>query len=169
MVGTEVLQQIKLMLPATRVILMTAFASIDLAVAAMRLGASDFVRKPMTPDILRNAVAAALSKEADHDSLRSESLTHDQPPRITLNGFTILRDTDMLGGVSRSSNERSFTVRAPNGREQEVVVDIARGTISTVEAITAELPLTNNFRTEQAEQFLSDFCGTMEQFPPAVD
>ena len=52
MVGIEILRRLKVMLPAARVIMMTAYASVDLAVEAMKLGATDFVRKPMTPEIL---------------------------------------------------------------------------------------------------------------------
>jgi FixJ family two-component response regulator len=37
--------------------MVTAFASIGLAIDAMKLGASDFARKPMTPDGLSVAVA----------------------------------------------------------------------------------------------------------------
>lgn len=44
LVGTEVLQRIKVLSPSTPVIMMTAFASVELAVEAMKLGASDFVR-----------------------------------------------------------------------------------------------------------------------------
>ena len=44
------------------VIMVTAFASIELAVEAMKLGATDFMRKPMTPDTLRAAVDGALLK-----------------------------------------------------------------------------------------------------------
>ena len=158
MVGTEVLRRLKVMLPATRVIMMTAFASIDLAVEAMKLGASDFVRKPMTPETLRNAVAAALSKEPEpEDSRTSENFRHEQSPRITLNGFTILRVTDTLGGVSHSPKQRAFIVRAPNGREQEVVVEITPEAILTVERVSTDLPLADSFWTEQAEQFLIDF------------
>jgi FixJ family two-component response regulator len=48
------------MAPAARVIMVTAFASMELADQAKKLGAVDFIRKPMTPELLRNAVAAAL-------------------------------------------------------------------------------------------------------------
>ena len=51
--GIETLRRLRERAPATRVIMVTAFASIELAVEAMKLGATDFVRKPMTPDILR--------------------------------------------------------------------------------------------------------------------
>src|SRR5207247_3915943 len=60
--GLKTLRQINERDAAARVIMATAYASIELAVDAMKLGATDFVRKPMTPEILRNAVAAALSK-----------------------------------------------------------------------------------------------------------
>lgn len=60
LVGTDILRRLKVMAPAARVIMMTAFASAELAVQAMRLGAVDFLRKPMTPELLRSAVAAAL-------------------------------------------------------------------------------------------------------------
>jgi CheY-like chemotaxis protein len=143
MPGTEVLRRLKVMLPATRVIMMTAYASIDLAVEAMKLGATDFVRKPMTPEILRNALAAALTKQLE--------------PQVTLNGFTILRATDILGVMPQRPNERCFIVRRPDGREQEVVVEIDPTAVSAVAKVTNGLPLGKAFWTEQAEQFLSDF------------
>ena len=143
MVGTEILRRLKVMLPAARVIMMTAYASIDLAVEAMKLGATDFVRKPMTPEILRNALAAALTKQLE--------------PQVTLNGFTTLRATDTPGGTPQRPNERFFIVRKPDGSEQEVVVEIAPEAVSAVEKLTNDLPLGKAFWAEQAEQFLSDF------------
>ena len=52
--------------PEACVVMVTAFASIELAVDAMRLGATDFLRKPMTPETLRGAVAAALAEPSAH-------------------------------------------------------------------------------------------------------
>ena len=62
MEGTEVLRRLKVLLPAAPVIMMTAYASVELAVEAMKLGATDFVRKPMTPEILRNAIDGSLGQ-----------------------------------------------------------------------------------------------------------
>jgi DNA-binding NtrC family response regulator len=50
--GLETLRQINTRDANARVIMATAYASIELAVDAMKLGATDFVRKPMTPEIL---------------------------------------------------------------------------------------------------------------------
>src|SRR5262245_23296630 len=59
--GLETLRRIKAMAADARVLMVTAFASVELAVDAMKLGATDFLRKPMTPEMLRGAVAAALA------------------------------------------------------------------------------------------------------------
>ena len=67
--GLETLRRMKQRRPDACVIMVTAYATIELAVDAMKLGATDFVRKPMTPDTLRHAVAAALSKR-DHRARR---------------------------------------------------------------------------------------------------
>ena len=59
--GLETLKHLKDADPAARVIMATAYASIELAVDAMKVGATDFVRKPLSPDVLRNSVAVALA------------------------------------------------------------------------------------------------------------
>jgi CheY-like chemotaxis protein len=48
-----------------RVIVLTANNRVPVVVKAMRLGASDFLEKPTTPDDLRLSVAAALEEAAD--------------------------------------------------------------------------------------------------------
>lgn len=64
--GIGVLQQLRAMPrhQKPRVIVLTAHGSISAAVKATRLGALDFLEKPITPDELRQAVAAVL-EEAD--------------------------------------------------------------------------------------------------------
>src|SRR6185369_9149328 len=72
--GLETLRRIKERDSTARVIMSTAYASIELAVDAMKLGATDFVRKPMTPEILRNSLIAALSKESRVPQQASDQL-----------------------------------------------------------------------------------------------
>ena len=48
----------------TSVIIVTAHGSIPDAVAAMRLGAIDFLSKPLTPEVLRKVVAEVLERHA---------------------------------------------------------------------------------------------------------
>jgi DNA-binding NtrC family response regulator len=48
--GLELLKQIKEKYPATEVMMITAYGTIDLAVEAMKLGAADFISKPFSHD-----------------------------------------------------------------------------------------------------------------------
>ncbi len=53
--------------PKPRVVVLTAYGSIGVAVKATRLGAVDFIEKPVTPTTLREAVRSVL-KEPEPDS-----------------------------------------------------------------------------------------------------
>lgn len=170
--GLETLRRIKERAPGARVIMVTAFASIELAVDAMKLGASDFVRKPMTPEVLRNAVTAALSKSqvvAAAISLTGKDPnlpTQRQPliQTITMNGFTILDETD---APRREPNERRFVVISPGRDEHEVLVEIDAEAVGYVERLTRRnLPPENSFWTAQAKRLLTDFLWNEGKVPP---
>jgi len=55
-----------------RVIVLTANSKVPVVVKAMRLGASDFLEKPTTPEDLRLSVAAALEEDADSGTSEAE-------------------------------------------------------------------------------------------------
>ena len=59
--GLEFLKLVKKEWPLTKAVMMTAYASTETAVKAIRLGALDYVSKPFTPDELRSTVELALS------------------------------------------------------------------------------------------------------------
>jgi len=61
--GLELLKLVKKEWPLTKAVMMTAYASTDTAVKAIRLGALDYLSKPFTPDELRSTVDLALSGE----------------------------------------------------------------------------------------------------------
>lgn len=157
--GLETLRRLKQANQCARVIMATAYASIDLAVDAMKLGASDFVRKPMTPEILRHAVTAAMAKEV----LRPPSF--EQRPTalpeaqiietITMNGFTILDPDKEAWQVP---DERRFTVVSPAGVRHVVMVQIDEEVVGYVERITRKrLPPESSFWTGQARRLLSNY------------
>lgn len=59
--GLELLSRIKELAPETVVIMMTAYGGVDTAVLAMKLGAFDFITKPMSPAVVEVRVQKALS------------------------------------------------------------------------------------------------------------
>jgi DNA-binding NtrC family response regulator len=63
--GLALLRKVKATQPATPVIVMTAYGSIEKAVLAMRDGAHDFLEKPLDLGRLRNLVASALRSRAE--------------------------------------------------------------------------------------------------------
>ncbi|WP_428265383.1 response regulator [Haliangium sp.] len=60
--GLEVLRAVREMSPATEVVIMTAYASLDTALECLRAGAFDFVRKPFNLDQLNNTVRRAAER-----------------------------------------------------------------------------------------------------------
>ena len=58
--GLGLLKEIKKISPQTPVIMMSAYGTVDNAVAAMREGASDFLMKPFPSGVIEEAVKAAL-------------------------------------------------------------------------------------------------------------
>ena len=65
MSGIEVLQEIKLRDPNVEVILVTAYATIETARKALRLGAFDYLTKPFNPDELANIVSRGMERRKD--------------------------------------------------------------------------------------------------------
>ena len=169
--GLETLRQLKQQNRNVRVVMATAFASIELAVDAMKLGATDFVRKPMTPEVLRNAVAAALSKSSEQMSGLSGVAGRSVPTAvqpiiqtITMNGFTILDDTE---APALEEHQRRFVVVSPDGQRHDILVEIDIEAITYVERLTGRrLAPESSFWTAEARRLLSDFLWNEGKAPP---
>ena len=169
--GLEVLRRLNQRDAAAHVIMVTAYASIELAVEAMKIGATDFVRKPMTPEILRGAVVAAVSKSAKRraevSSEGEAQVERSQVATITLNGFEIISPT-AAGELRTQLDEHVFVVQAPDGKRSQVLVKIDDEAVSYVERITRRrLAADNSFWAYAAERLLSDYLWNQGKIPPA--
>jgi two-component system, NtrC family, response regulator HydG len=67
--GLDVLARAKEVDPAVAVVLLTAFATVELAVESMRQGAFDFITKPFQPDVVR----ATARRACEHTQLLREN------------------------------------------------------------------------------------------------
>lgn len=165
--GLETLRRIRERAPSARVIMITAYASIELAVDALKLGAADFVRKPTTPEIVRDAVAAALSKPAAAAPVPvnegAQEREHYSIQYVTMNGFSY-----MFAAVAEDAraSERRFVVKNPRGLEKEVVVEIDPEAVGFVERLTRRrLPPESSFWTSQASRLLSGYLWNEGKLP----
>jgi putative nucleotidyltransferase with HDIG domain len=87
MTGIELLQKVKAIDPKMKMIMVTAYPEIDLAVNAMRLGAFDFIIKPADLDLIVMSVKKALESkrleeeiEAYHN--RMEELVEERTAKL---------------------------------------------------------------------------------------
>src|ERR671921_2098129 len=74
--GIELLRRLRETQPDAAVVLMTAFATVDTAREAFKLGADDFIQKPFDVDELKLIVEKALERLAlkkENESLKSEN------------------------------------------------------------------------------------------------
>jgi PAS domain S-box-containing protein len=72
--GLELLREIKRRSPDTEVIIITGHGDMELAVGGLKLGAADFIHKPLDPDALEVAIGRAVEKIA----LRRRMLEYTQ-------------------------------------------------------------------------------------------
>jgi len=167
--GLETLRRILSRVPDARVVMVTAFASIELAVDAMRIGATNFLRKPMTPEMLRGAVAGAAAEPAPRRApVHGAPVAHAAHPieAVTMNGFRIVAapaPTDAANG------EHTFRVRHFDaGRETTVTVAIDPEAVDRVTRLSRRaLKPSGAFWRGQAERLLSAFLWSEGRVPEA--
>ena len=79
--GLTLIKKLKAEQPEVEVIVMTAFGAVDTAVAAMKLGAFDYLQKPLGgPDELRLVVERALERRRLLDAKAGASADDNLPP-----------------------------------------------------------------------------------------
>ena len=76
--GLELLEKMRERGIQTPVVIITAFGDIPHAVRAMKLGAIDFLEKPLTPEMLRSTVAEVLRRHESPSPLRANPQTFDE-------------------------------------------------------------------------------------------
>jgi len=84
--GIEALKEIKKRTPLVEIIMLTGNATIESAIDAMKLGAYDFLTKPIDIEELVSKVEAATKKKREHeekikDALKQETLSKYGPFR----------------------------------------------------------------------------------------
>jgi DNA-binding NtrC family response regulator len=84
--GMELLRRIKESYPDTLVVMITAFASVESAVTAIKSGAADYLVKPFSLDQLRHTVAKTLEGKRlrDENVLLKEELRHVLGDRVVI-------------------------------------------------------------------------------------
>jgi two-component system response regulator HydG len=120
--GLEALEQIRVLNPAIPVILMTAYSSVETAVAALKKGAYDYLTKPLDFEKLK----VTLQRAADHRRLREENRElrqrldeHFDPGRIIGRSSAMVRLLETVSQVAAS--EATVLISGESGTGKELI------------------------------------------------
>jgi DNA-binding NtrC family response regulator len=118
--GMEMHRRIKTLNSDSIVIIMTAFASVDTAVQALKDGAFDYVTKPFDPDdlshLIRNA-AAQISLRSENEALRTRVTTLEDIDDIIGQSEAIAKVLKQVENVAQSSSSVIITGESGTGKE----------------------------------------------------
>jgi DNA-binding NtrC family response regulator len=118
--GMEMHRRIKALNRDTIVIIMTAFASVDTAVQALKDGAYDYVTKPFDPDdlshLIRNA-ATQISLKAENEALKIKVSTLEDIDDLIGQSEAIRKVLKQVESVAQSNSSVIITGESGTGKE----------------------------------------------------
>ncbi|MXV49647.1 response regulator [Pedobacter sp. HMF7647] len=151
--GREILKKIKQLYPNTGVIIITGYSDIKLAVELIKLGAYDYITKPLYPDEILNTInkaietQEALSKNSHEPLPVSESNTSKNGSSLP-DGFVI--------GQSTTSKElvRQIQLIAPTNYSVILTGESGTGKESVAQSIHLQSP-------RKDKPFIAMDCGSL--------
>jgi len=118
--GLEMLRRIKLLKSDSIVIVMTAFATVDTAVQALKDGAFDYVTKPFDPDdlshLIRNASKQIVLSE-ENENLKLKVISLENVEDLIGRSEAIKRVLKDIESVAQSNSSVVITGESGTGKE----------------------------------------------------
>ncbi len=118
--GMEMHRRIKTLNRESIVIIMTAFASVDTAVQALKDGAFDYITKPFDPDdlshLIRNA-AAQISLKSENEALKRRVTTLENVEDLIGRSEAIRKVLEQVENVAQSNSSVIITGESGTGKE----------------------------------------------------
>ena len=96
--GMEVIERVKQIHPKTKVIIITGFPSVSSAVKAVKMGVSDYLRKPFTSDEFLKAIVDAMKEEKRS---MEEIITETEKERL-------IQKQEVIRVLERASQDKNF-------------------------------------------------------------
>ncbi len=122
MEGDELLKQVKKRRPDLPVIMMTGFGSIQDAVAALKIGATDYITKPFT----REQLIASVDRAFEVKNLRGEVVRLRNALQDKYSPANIIGNSKSMQGVfqrirATASNDATVLITGENGTGKDLV------------------------------------------------
>jgi two-component system response regulator HydG len=151
--GREMLKNIKIQYPKTGVIIITGYSDIKMAVELIKMGAYDYITKPLYPDEILNTVNKAIETQYalleamnDEPIINNKSKEHKKTPQ----------PGEFVFGNSRASKEiiRQIDLVAPTNYSVIIIGDSGTGKEAVAKSIHMSSPRHNN-------PFVAMDCGSL--------
>ncbi|TDQ09634.1 sigma-54-dependent transcriptional regulator [Pedobacter metabolipauper] len=153
--GKEMLIKIKETCPGTGVIIITGYSDIKLAVELIKLGAYDYITKPLYPDEILNTINKAIETQIALNSSESDDSSNNTPKqKNTKQPYS--QDENFVAGQSPASKEllKQIQLVAPTSYSVILTGESGTGKESVAHAIHMNSPRKNN-------PFIAMDCGSL--------
>ncbi|MGE5343406.1 MAG: sigma-54-dependent transcriptional regulator [Candidatus Omnitrophota bacterium] len=120
--GIELLKKIKIIKSEIPIIMITAYASANDAVEAMKLGAADYITKPFNLDELRLIIEKTLTKrnaETENIRLKSQLAEKEKFENIVGKNLRMLKIYELIDSVAQTDS--TVLIRGESGTGKELI------------------------------------------------
>lgn len=150
--GKEVLQQIKAIHPQMPVVILTGYSDVKMAVEVMRLGAFDYITKPLVPEEIIKMINKALEEDADPSPAASAAKANTKKEK------DVAADDDIMIGKDKYTQQMYKDIQVVAPTDYSIIIYGESGTGKEVIAKTIHQ---NSKRKNKP--FMAVDCGTISR------
>lgn len=151
--GLELLEYVKQVAPATKVIMMTGYAEVTSAVEAIKKGALDYISKPFRPEELLMVMRQAKTESVSSEGIKTETNTSSGATSKTVR---LLPKPDFVPGISEVSKKFNQYLKLVGPTNMGVLVQGESGTGKEVAAQAI-----HRYSNRSENSFVAVDCGAI--------
>lgn len=151
--GREMLKNIKSLYPKTGVIIITGYSDIKMAVELIKMGAYDYITKPLYPDEILTTISKAIETQYALLEMDNDYTSNGKPQK---EGKKQVLSGEFVAGTSRASKEllRQIELVAPTNYSVIILGESGTGKESVAQSIHLNSPRAN-------QPFIAMDCGSL--------
>jgi two-component system response regulator HydG len=154
--GREILKKIKIQYPRTGVIIITGYSDIKLAVELIKMGAYDYITKPLYPDEILNTIKKAIdTQQALNEEMDKPKSPSDSPRNREVNLEAGVQQEYVIGTSSPAKELiRQIDLVAPTSYSVILIGESGTGKESVAKSIHLKSP-------RKDKPFVAMDCGSL--------